>query len=244
MNPSLSQLIAHCSLLVAFLLGLLSCLPVRAAESSPTASAEHSDGATTHHRFDNVEFWQSIFDDPKRDAWQLPEKVVAALKVRPGMCVADLGAGTGYFVRHLSAAVGPTGTVLAVEPEPNLVSHLRDRAEKEGTDNVVPILASLDNPRLPTAVVDVILVVDTFHHFDHRRTYLPQLRRFLRPGGRVVIIDWFKRPLPEGPPPDHKLTRDQVVAEMTASGYELSEQPDFLPYQYFLIFQEAMSDEQ
>ena len=220
----------------ALLVVLLSCLPVRAAESSPTAPAEHSDGATTHRRFNDVEFWQSIFDDPKRDAWQLPGKVVAALKLRPGMCVADHGAGTGYFVRHLSAAVGPTGTVLAVEPEPNLVTHLRERAEEEGADNVVPILASFDNPRLPAGFIDLILVVDTFHHFDHRRTYLPQLRRSLRPDGRVAIIDWFKRPLPEGPPPDHKLARDQVVAEMTASGYQLIEEPKFLPYQYFLIF--------
>jgi len=214
-------------LLVA--LGALMLVP------APAVSRGRDD-ATSHRRFDDPAEWAKVFDDPARDAWQRPERVVAALGLRPGQAVADLGAGTGYFSRHLSRAVGPAGAVLAVDPEPNLVAWLRDRAEREGTPNVVPVLASRDTPRLPHGSVDVVLVVDTYHHLDARVAYFEALRAALRPGGRVAVIDWQKRPLPVGPEMDHKLAREQVVEEMGRAGYALVEEPDVLPYQYFLIF--------
>jgi ubiquinone/menaquinone biosynthesis C-methylase UbiE len=204
--------------------------------ATPPAWSAPSHDATSHRRFDDPAYWSTVFDDPARAAWQKPEQVVAALGLRPGQCVADLGAGTGYFSRPLSAAVGPAGTVLAVDPEPNLVAYLRERSEREATANVVPILASHDNPRLPPGFVDVVLIVDTYHHIDDRITYLRNLRRALRPSGRVAVVDWQKRPLPVGPEMDHKLAREQVVDEMDAAGYRLAEEPGFLPYQYFLIF--------
>src|SRR3989442_1005975 len=158
-----------------------------------------SDDATSHRSFADVEQWVSVFDDPARDAYQKPRQVVRALRIRPGMRVADLGAGTGYFSRFLSTAVGAAGTVLAVDTEPELVRHLRERAEKEQTDNVVPILASPDNPRLPRGAVDLVLLVDTFHHIDHRVAYFGRLRATLAPGGRVAVVDWQKRETPVGP---------------------------------------------
>jgi ubiquinone/menaquinone biosynthesis C-methylase UbiE len=200
------------------------------------AAAERRHDATSHHSFADIAHWSAVFDDPSRDAWQKPAEVVAALGLRPGMTVADLGAGTGYFSRHLSAAVGREGAVLAVDTEPNMVAHLRERAEAERTANVVPILASADNPRLPAHATDLVLIVDTFHHLDDRLTYLRGLRRCLKPGGRVAVIDWQKRDLPVGPPPEHKLAREQVVEEMEAAGYALVGEPDLLPYQYFLLF--------
>jgi ubiquinone/menaquinone biosynthesis C-methylase UbiE len=192
--------------------------------------------ATSHRSFADVEAWSRVFDDPARDEWQKPAALVGALALAPGATVADLGAGTGYLSRHLAAAVGPDGTVLAVDTEPNLVRHLRDRAERERTPTVVPILASADNPRLPAGAVDVILVLDTYHHVDDRVAYARRLRRFLRPGGRVAVVDWHKRPLPVGPPMDHKLAREHVVEEMGLAGYALAAEPEVLPYQYFLVF--------
>jgi len=199
-------------------------------------AARDPDRATSHRRFDDPAAWAKVFDDPGRDAWQRPGQLVSALALRPGQHVADLGAGTGYFSRYLSRAVGPTGAVLAVDPEPNLVAYLRDRAEREGTANVVPVLASRDNPRLPPGSVDVVLVVDTYHHIDARVAYFGALRGALRPGGRVAVVDWQKRPLPVGPEMDHKLAREQVVEEMGRAGYALVEEPNTLPYQYVLIF--------
>ena len=204
------------------------------------ASADASqppDHATAHHSFADVAKWTKVFDAPGRDEWQKPRELVEALKLRPGMHVADLGAGTGYFSRYLSAAVGSDGTVFAVDPEPNLIVHLRERAEQENTPNVVPILASADNPRLPVASTDRVLLVDTYHHIDGRRDYFRRLQRSLTRNGRVAIVDWHKHELPVGPPPRHKLAREQVVEEMTAAGYTLIEEPAVLPYQYILVFQ-------
>jgi len=202
--------------------------------AAPAAAGPHD--ATTHHDFADVEHWQSVFDDPARDAWQKPSELVQALAIRPGAVVADLGAGTGYLVGRLARAVGPEGTVLAVDVEQNLVAHLRERAEQEKTANVVPILASVDDPRLPRGGVDLVVVLDTYHHIDDRLVYFRKLRRALRPRGRVAIVDWHKRPLPVGPPPEHKLAREQVLDEMRTAGWTLAAEHDVLPYQYFLVF--------
>ncbi len=177
-----------------------------------------------------------MFDDPARDQWQKPDVIVKALGLRRGMTVADLGAGTGYMSKRLSEAVGADGSVLAIEPEPRLLAYLRERAEREQTSNVVPILGSTDDPRLPRASADVILVLDTYHHIDDRIRYFRDLRRSLKRGGRVVIVDWHERELPVGPPPHHKLAREHVVEEMIAAGYELGAEPDPLPYHYLLVF--------
>ena len=193
--------------------------------------------ATANHPFDDVPKWSAVFDDPRRDSWQKPDETVAALGITEGMTVADLGAGTGYFTKRLSVAAGETGTVYAVDVEPNLVVHLRDRAEREKARNVIPVLASLDDPRLPARAVDLVLIVDTFHNLDHRLAYIGRLRTRLREGGRIAIIDWKEGKLAQGPPPDHKLARAQVVKELTEAGFELAAEPAIgLPYHYFLVF--------
>ena len=140
------------ALLAAALCGALAAAAATcraAADVAPTpTAAEHQhaapaqgDDATTHHAFDDVTHWSQVFDDPARDAWQKPQAVVSALGLAPGMTVVDLGAGTGYFAKDLSTAVGPRGAVLAADTEPALVAHLRARAEQEGLANLVPILA-------------------------------------------------------------------------------------------------------
>jgi predicted methyltransferase len=212
------------------LVASLACADEHAAHGAPAHDA------TARHSFDDVEHWSRVFEDPARDAWQKPAELVAALGLAPGATVADVGAGTGYFSRQLSGAVGAAGTVLAADTEPALIEHLRRRAEQEGLANLVPILASPDNPRLPAGTVDVVLIVDTWHHIDDRVAYARRLATALRSGGRVAIVDWQKRELPVGPPLDHKLAREQVIDEMTQAGYRLATEPDLLPWQYVLIF--------
>jgi predicted methyltransferase len=199
-----------------------------------------ADRATSTHSFEDVEHWVAVFDDPARDAWQKPAQVAEALQIQPGSVVADVGAGTGYFNPYWSRAVGERGAVLAVDVEPGLVAHLRDRAEKEATANVVPILGSASNPRLPAGLVDVAILVDTYHHIDLRRDYFRRFRRFLAPGGRLVIIDWRAQgETPVGPPLDHRVPAAQVVEELDAAGYVPAGRLDFLPYQYVRIFRVA-----
>jgi predicted methyltransferase len=225
-----------------------TCLLVRLAAASmvlvapsPTAWGA-ADDATAKHSFGDVEHWEKVFDDPGRDAWQQPAAVVAALTLAPGMAVADVGAGTGYLERALSAAVGPRGVVYAVEVEPALVTHLRDRADREGTANVIPVLGSPDSPRLPAGRIDRILFLDTYHHIDGRVAYFQRLRAALAPGGRVVVVDWEKRPDTIGPEPSHRLAADQVRDEMRRAGYRSLDTPVRLSHQYVLVFGPA--DEQ
>lgn len=206
---------------------LAACVPVR---------AEPSDDATATHSFGDVERWEKVFDDPARATWQQPASIVQALALAPGMAVADVGAGTGYLERLLSQAVGPRGAVYAVEVEPNLVTHLRKRAESEGTANVIPVLGSTDDPRLPAGRVDRILFVDTYHHVDDRVDYFRRLHAALAPGGWVVIVDWEKREDTLGPELTHRLAREQVTSEMERAGYRSRETAVRLPHQYVLVF--------
>jgi len=205
-----------------------------AAAAEPTPRSRHD--ATDRHSFDDVEHWVKVFDDPERDAWQKPAAVVQALALATGMSVADLGAGTGYFSPYLSAAVGDGGTVYALEVEPKLVEHLKDRAEKGRLRNVVPLLALAADAGLPAGGVDLILIVDTLHHIDDRPAYLRRLRQSLKPNGRVAVIDFEMEKTPVGPPLDHRLAREQVIEEFNLAGYKLIDEPRILPYQYFLVF--------
>jgi len=193
--------------------------------------------ATSHRSFADAEKWATVFDDPARDAWQKPSALVDALGLRTGMTVAEIGAGTGYLLRYLAAAVGAEGAVFLADIEPSLVAHIRARAEREKAANVIPVLASKDHPRLPAKSVDVILFLDTYHHIDERLVYLRNLHRFLKPGGKVAIVDWRKEPLPVGPPVDHKIAQRHVVEEMEEAGFKLTGMPLQLPYQYFLLFE-------
>jgi predicted methyltransferase len=234
----LVQAAAGLALVGTFLPGLAAHANPPASDGSPAVS----DRATSDRRFDDTAYWSKVFDDPKRDEWQKPKELVAALAIEPGMAVADIGAGTGYFSKRLAEAVGANGAVFAVEVWPNLVSHLRDRAEKEKTPNVIPVLASTGNPRLAPESVDLALFIDAYHHVDGRLAYLATLRRSLRPSARVAIVDWKPGPQPFGPKEeDHKLPREKVEAEMKEAGFELAGAPDLLPHQYVLIFRLADS---
>jgi ubiquinone/menaquinone biosynthesis C-methylase UbiE len=185
------------------------------------------------HRFDNPEQLAKGWDDPARDAWQMPDRVIAELGLRRGQIVADIGAGTGYFTVRLAKS-DAMPKVYAVDIEPAMVSYLKDRAAKEGLNNVVAVQAAADTPNLPEAV-DVVLIVDTYHHIGGREVYFSRLAKSLRPGGRVAIID-FRPGSPGGPPNEFHFTAEQIKSEMSKAGYKLTAQLDFLPRQQFLVF--------
>jgi len=159
------------------------------------------------------------------------------LKIQPGQFVADIGAGTGYFTVRISPVVGVDGRVLAVDVEPEMVEYIRTRAAKAGLKNVEPILTTPDTPGLGADSVDLAFICDTWHHIDNRIDYLNQLRKTLRKGGKVAIVDFKEGKLPVGPPQGHKLSRQAVIEEFTTAGWTLREEIDVLAYQYILVFE-------
>jgi ubiquinone/menaquinone biosynthesis C-methylase UbiE len=178
----------------------------------------------------------AMLEDPGRDAYQKPEQVVAALALKAGMAVADIGAGSGYFTVRLAGALGETGRVFAVDISPDMILHLNRRLRDAGVPNVWTILSAPDDPLLRDASVDVFFICDTWHHIEDRPKYLGLMKRMLRPGGRIAIVDFHKRPLPFGPPLEMKIAREDVVKEMEGAGLHLAAEHTFLPYQYFLVF--------
>lgn len=188
---------------------------------------------THHHSFAGAEHWAKVFDDPARDAWQRPHEVVQALKLAPDAAVADLGAGTGYFAVRL-AHMAPKGRVYAVDIEPDMVKYLGERAQKSGLKNLIPVQGAPDDPKLP-AKVDLVLLVDVYHHIGGRDAYFRKLAGSLKPGGAVAIID-FTLESPVGPPPSARIAASEVKAEMQRAGYVLATEHTFLPNQYFLVF--------
>ena len=188
---------------------------------------------THQHSFSDAEKWAHVFDDPERDAWQKPHEVIRALALKPDARVADLGAGTGYFSARLANML-QKGLVYAVDIEPDMVRFLSERAKREGLRNMVAVAGIPDNPRLPEKV-DLILLVDVYHHIEDRARYFRRLSASLRPGGRIAVID-FTLDSPEGPPRAARVAPEKVKAEMQAAGHVLAAEHRFLPYQYFLVF--------
>ncbi len=186
------------------------------------------------HRFERAEDWVPAFDDPARDAWQRPADVIAALALQPGMTVADIGAGTGYFEPWLAKAVGESGVVLALDVEPDMVRYMKERASRDHLTGVRPALVALDDPQLPLAAVDRVLIVDTWHHISQREAYAAKVRAGLKVGGKVFVVD-FKLEASHGPPPAHRLPPEQVVRELTAGGLVAQIAPSSLPDQYIVV---------
>jgi len=188
---------------------------------------------THEHSFAGAEHWAKVFDDPARDAWQKPHEVIQALQLAPHSVVADIGAGTGYFAVRL-AHMTPKGRVYAVDIEPDMVKYLGERAQKSGVANLTPVLGAPDDPKLP-AKVDLVLMVDVYHHIGARTDYFRKLAASLKPGGTVAIID-FTKDSPVGPPPATRLSAQEVRSEMERAGYVPVREHTFLPNQYFLVF--------
>jgi ubiquinone/menaquinone biosynthesis C-methylase UbiE len=216
------------------LVALAGCAtsPPPAPQPAPVAHHDHLHHQM-HHRFEKADEWVPMFDDPKRDAWQKPDAVVAALALAPGMTVADIGAGTGYFEKRLSAAVGTSGAVIAIDIEPDMVRYLAERAQREGTPNVEARLATASDPKLGTASVDRILIVDTWHHVGERVAYGKQLAAALKPGGFVLVVD-FTLETTRGPPKHHRLAPHQVIDELAQAGLQASVVDAGLPDQYIV----------
>jgi ubiquinone/menaquinone biosynthesis C-methylase UbiE len=213
---------------------LMLIVAITATVAATARAQQPAQGKPDHmeHKFDPATSAKA-FDDPARDAWQMPARIIEALGLGPTATIADIGAGTGYFSVRLAKAV-PSGTVYAVDVEPSMLDHIRKRAMTEHLVNITTVLAAPDSPKLPKPV-NTVLIVDTYHHIPSRVSYFRALKSSLLPGGRVAIVD-FKKDSPDGPPPEFRFTADQIVGEMKQAGFALDARHEFLPRQLFLVF--------
>ena len=166
------------------------------------------------HRFENAEQWAKVFDDPKRDAWQQPDRVIAALELGPAMTVADVGAGTGYFSVRIAPLVKE---VIATDVEHGMVRYIEDRAAREGIKNIRARHTPPDDPKIEN--VDRVLVVDVWHHLGDRKAYAKKLADALNPGGFVAVVD-FKLDATMGPPKQMRLAPEAIIADLASAGLD------------------------
>lgn len=218
-----------------FLCAALLAVSVNAAaqhDDHQHGKQQTDDDATVHHEFGDAESWAGHFEDPQRDAWQMPDSVVGTLVDRDGLVIVDIGSATGYFPVRFARA-NPGGRVFGVDIEPDMVWYLNDRARAEKLPNLVSVLAAPDDPHLP-ATADLVFLCNTYHHINDRIDYFTRLKEQMSPEGRVAIVD-FRPSSHRGPP--HKLARETIETEMKSAGYLLIKSHDFLPDQYFLVFE-------
>lgn len=204
------------------------------------AAGCHAGGHRNHHghmdhRFKDANSWAEKFEDPKRDEWQKPDYVLSVLDLRARDTVADIGSATGYFPVRFARAC-PDGMVFGMDIEADMVRYLNDRAAREGLTNLKSIQCTSSDLMLPHQV-DVLFTCNTNHHIPDRVAYFRRSRSLLRPGGRLVNVDWNTNPRPIGPPPEHSLPADAAIGEMKEAGFKLIKRDDTLPYQYILVFE-------
>ncbi len=173
-----------------------------------------------------------LLEDPKRDAYQKPHEVMTALSLKPGEVVADIGAGSGYFTFRLAHLVGNNGKVYAVDVSPDMILHINRRIRELKATNVVSILADPDDPLLPERSVNRFL--SARGTTSRTNEVLALMKRMLKPGGEIVMIDFHKKELPVGPPMQMKIAREDLIKQMETNGFRLAKEHTFLPYQYFL----------
>lgn len=175
--------------------------------------------------------WPAYYNRTAQEGWSQAARVVRTLGLQRGQSVADIGAGGGYFSVLLARAVGPRGRVYAVDISPGSIAYIKQYAAAQQTPNVKPILAAADNPGLPDDSVDLVFIRNTYHHLGDRVAYFSRLKRSLRPGGRVAVIDFHPRVYPH-----HSTPENVIYAEMAAAGYRRVARYSFLARQNFNVF--------
>jgi ubiquinone/menaquinone biosynthesis C-methylase UbiE len=182
-----------------------------------------------------------LFRD-SREAEEQPEKMLDALKIKEGETVADIGAGAGYTSLRLSRRVGPTGTVLATDVQTQMLAMLTDNARTAGVTNIKAIRSTQTDTKLPESKVDLALMVDVYHEASDPEALLQGVKKALKPGGRLVLVE-FRGEDPEVPiKPEHKMTLKQVRREVEPQGFRFKENVEFLPWQHIIIFEKPLEE--
>jgi SAM-dependent methyltransferase len=181
----------------------------------------------------------SWLERAEREHEERPRLAVRLLRLKPGMKIADIGAGSGYYSELLSRAVGPTGRIYAVDIQPGMIRLIEERARRQSLTHVSPILGSVADPKLPAGSIDLALLVDVYHEFANPQVMLRRIRSALRPDGRLVLLE-FRKEDPSIPiRAEHKLSVEEAKIEIEPEGYLLDAVVEDLPRQHILIFRKG-----
>ena len=172
----------------------------------------------------------------EREIEEEPETALNAIGIAPGSTVADVGAGSGYFAVRMARRVGAQGRVYANDLQPEMLAMLASRLQKERVPNVTLVQGGVDDPKLPAASIDLILLVDVYHEFSQPQIMLRRMREALKPGGRLVLLEYRKEDPSVPIRPEHKMSVAEAKLEVEAEGYTLSRVDSALPRQHILIF--------
>jgi len=172
---------------------------------------------------------------PEREAEEAPSKALAALELKPGMVVADIGAGSGYYTSRMAKLVGPAGRVFATDIQPGMLEILNRRIQSEGLANVTTVLGAMDDPKLAPASIDLAIMVDVYHELQAPQVFLQKLRSVFKPGGRLVLVE-FRKEDPKVPILEvHKMSVAEVKMELEAEGFVIDRVIDVLPWQHIIV---------
>jgi len=177
-----------------------------------------------------------MLESPQRDMEQKPDEVVAAMDIKEGETIADIGAGSGYFSFRFAQYVGSTGRIYAVDINSDMILYMNRQIRDKKIGNVVTVLSDPEDPLLADNSIDRFFICNTWHHIPNQSHYIGLMKKMLKPEGQIIIVDYLKKQLPVGPPPEMKMARSEVVKQMEDNELELKEEHNFLPYQYFLVF--------
>lgn len=176
-----------------------------------------------------------LLEGPDRDAWQRPDQIMDALRIGDGSHVADLGAGSGWFTIRLARRVGPNGVVYAEDIQRQMIEAISRRVARENLANVKPVLGEANDPKLP-APVNAVLIVDAYHEMDQPVVLLRNVARYLKPDGRIGIVDFTREGGGPGPAMDERVDPERVIRDAEAADLALESRENFLRYQYMLVF--------
>lgn len=175
-------------------------------------------------------------DRTERESEEQPDKVLALIGFRPGMIVADVGAGTGYMTLRIARLVGPTGHVYANDIQPQMLDRLRENARRADLTNVETVLGTEEDTKLPAGKLDIVLMVDVYHEMSRPEEMLQSIRRSLKSDGRLVLVEYKKEDPAIPIRPDHKMTLADIKTEVEAEGYKLDKVIDTMPRQHIVFF--------
>lgn len=207
----------------------------KTAEQEPKQVEQPKHGDHNHkHAFADPAERAKKWNDPERDKWQQPEEIVAVMALKPGATVADIGAGTGYMVAHLSKAVGQGGTVVAIDASAEMVEYLAKRSADLGPAKIVPHKVGPDDHELQTASMDGVLTLDTWHHVKGQEAYAKKVYKGLKQGGRFVVVE-YEVESEIGPPKEMRLEPAQVTKQLEEAGFRVEVVRESMPRHYMVV---------